>query len=446
MGAVSLGRPLAVDRSAGTLTRSLPHAGWPLTVYFGGYVVLWAIGISHFAAPLLVAPMVAWMLMTGRARIPRPLGLYILFLVLMLGSLLMLEERQNLISFSYRAATYIAGGVFVMYAYNLPSGRATTRRLADLLAWFWIVIVVLGILALVLPADGFQSPVEMILPARLRANPFIRELVHPGFAQVQIFLGYPVPRPKAPFVYTNNWGASFALLTPLFIAQWLRASSPRRRLLARLLMVAAILPVVVSLNRGLWISLGIGLLYASVRFAARGQVRSLRTIVVLFLVVGLVAWLSPLRGLLADRFETGHSNDSRLTLYAEVLERIDESPLLGFGAPRDTNEADRNIPPVGTQGQFWMVLFSHGIPAAALFVGWFVLAFWRTRRGATPLQFWTNVSLLIACIQLPFYGMLPTQLMIVMVIAAIALRERRSDTIAADEDDTADAALAPVGT
>ncbi len=41
--------------------------------------------------------------------------------------------------------------------------------------------------------------------------------VHPRFADVQDILGYPVSRPSAPFIYTNDWGGNFALLIPFVI-------------------------------------------------------------------------------------------------------------------------------------------------------------------------------------------------------------------------------------
>jgi hypothetical protein len=48
--------------------------------------------------------------------------------------------------------------------------------------------------------------------------------------------------------------------------------------------------------------------------------------------------LSPLGGVGASRKETPHSNAERGSLYAQVLEELKESPVVGFGAPRATDD------------------------------------------------------------------------------------------------------------
>ncbi|MGH3921636.1 MAG: O-antigen ligase family protein [Pseudonocardiaceae bacterium] len=410
-------------RSPTTAATETLRPGWPLALYFGGYLILWAAGVAQLAAPLLAVPMVAWLLMSGRIRLPRGFGLYLLFLGWMLASALIpLAKGWSLLGFAYHATMYITGAVFLVYAYNLPGGRDTTRRIADLLALLWIVVALCGLFGPVLPSEGFPSLVERVLPRSLLTDDYIQELVHPRFAEVSSFLGYPVPRPAAPFPYTNTWGASLALLSPFFVVRWLGSQSPLRRHWGKVLMLAAIVPVVVSLNRGMWLSLGLSLLYTLERMARRGGIRRLQGALVLVIVVGLAVWLSPLSALVGERIRTGHSNEGRLSQYEEVIDRIGGSPLLGYGSPRPTETAGRDVPLVGSLGQFWLVLFSHGIPAAVLFTGWIATMFWRTRSGGEPIQFSGHVTLLIAGIQLPYYVMLPTELMIVMVAAALALR------------------------
>jgi O-antigen ligase len=415
--------PSRPGRSAVPRSALLP-AAWPLAVYFVGYPLLWALGIANFAAPLLALPMAAWLVRQRAVRMPRGFGLWLLFLAWMLASALMLDARFGAyLAFAFRAASYASVTVFFLYVYNLPRG-VTSARLADGLAALWVLVVALGLAALALPPNGFPSFIELVAPRGLLNNQFVFDLVHPRFAQVQVFLGYPVPRPAAPFVYTNNWGSSYALLLPLFLTRWLQGPSPVRRGLAKPLLAVSAIPVIVSLNRGLWLSIAVMALYAAARFARAGRVRALQAIVLMFALIAVLTVFTPLGSLVSDRLETGHSNESRLTLYTEVLARIGESPLLGFGGPQDTELINRNIPPVGTQGQFWMVLFSQGFIGAALFVAWLVLAFVRTVGVRTPAGFWCNIALLVALFQLPFYGMLPTQLHVVFVVAAIALRER----------------------
>ena len=78
---------------------------------------------------------------------------------------------------------------------------------------------------------------------------------------------------------------------------------------------------------------------------------------------------------------------------------------------------------MGTQGQFWLILVSSGYPAVVFFVAWFAYLFWRSARGGSPVRFWVHVMVLIAIVQLPYYGMLPAELQIVMIGAALAFRE-----------------------
>ena len=87
----------------------------------------------------------------------------------------------------------------------------------------------------------------------------MQSLVHPAAAQLMDVLGHPSPRPAAPWGYTNTWGNNFCLLVVWFVvaAFGFREANRRNRLLATALLVASIAPVVYSLNRGLWIGLGV---------------------------------------------------------------------------------------------------------------------------------------------------------------------------------------------
>jgi hypothetical protein len=95
---------------------------------------------------------------------------------------------------------------------------------------------------------------------------------------------------------------------------------------------------------------------------------------------------------------------------------------LGYGSPRPS-EVDPSLPQVGTHGQLWLVMYSHGFPGLAFYLGWFAWCFWLTRRGRTRLAFWCNVVVFISLVQLPYYAQLPAQIQVTMVAAALALRE-----------------------
>ncbi|MDP8977945.1 MAG: hypothetical protein M3N17_05140 [Actinomycetota bacterium] len=401
---------------------ALAPPGWPLAIFFGGYVALWALGVSNFVLPVLAVPMLARLSRRAHVGIPPGAGLYALFVAWVLASAVVLEQPSDFAVFAYRASLYVAAGVVFVYVYNLPRRVVPPVRVARWVALLWIAAAVLGCAAIVAPTASFTSPVELVVPAGLAGNEWVYELVHPHLSEPSNFLGYDVGRPAAPFVYTNNWGSVVALSTPFLLLGWLREPGPRRLAGIGLLAVAAV-PIVYSLNRGLWVSLAVGLVYAGVRLAAARRFGALLGLAGAVVAAGLLLALSPLGDVVADRLATPHSNEDRLSLYSETGARVREAPLLGYGTPRDS-ATRTGLPSVGTQGQLWMVLFSHGVPGLMLFVGWLLCALWRTRHVGDPWAFWCHVTLLIALVQLPVYGFLPTSLAIVAVAAGLGARER----------------------
>jgi hypothetical protein len=381
----------------------------------------WAMGLSAFVWPIFAVPM-ALSLLRGHVRAPRGFGVWLLFLLWVLGSATQLGEASRGITFGYRVAIYLAATTIFLYVYNASREALPDRRVILALALFWMVVAAGGFLGLVAPRFEFTSPVEALLPGGLARNQFLHQLVHPAAAQVQDIFGYDTARPKAPFEYTNVWGAVFALTMPFVILAWSVTRSQLWRWAIRVCLVAAVVPVAASLNRGLWLSLGLGLVYAAARMAAAGRVRPLLGLLIgLAIAVGVVL-ASPLGNLIEARFETSHSVRGRGTLYSEATEGALQSPLLGFGAPRPS-ESDPSLPEVGTHGQLWLVMYSHGFPGLAFYLGWFGWCFWMTRKGRSRLAFWCNVVVFISLVQLPYYAQLPAQIQVTMVAAALALRD-----------------------
>ena len=406
--------------------RSMVGLAWPFWVLFIAFPLWWALGFAPFLWPAVAIPVAAAILMRGWTKAPRGFGVWLMFLVWMLASGTQLAEAEQWIFFTYRLTIYLSATLLFLYVFNAPREELPSSRITAMLTVFWGYAVLGGFLALAFPDASFTSVAERLLPPGVVANPFVFELVHPELAQVHEFLGYPIPRPKAPFVYTNEWGAIMALLTPFVLATWRTVTRPSLRLLLGILLLASIVPIVVSVNRGLWLSLGLGLSYAAVRLAVRGRVRALQALVGFMVLSGIVILTTPLAGVVSDRLATPHSNVTRGSLYVEAAENVLDSPLLGFGAPRPS-ERNPNSPPVGTHGQFWLVLYSHGIPGMVLFVGWLVYAFWQAQRRRSPLHLWMSVVLLIALVQLPYYGMLPVPIHLVMLATALSWREASAE-------------------
>ncbi|HEV7862492.1 MAG TPA: hypothetical protein VGR20_07315, partial [Acidimicrobiia bacterium] len=67
--------------------------------------------------------------------------------------------------------------------------------------------------------------------------------------------------------------------------------------------------------------------------------------------------------------------------------------------------------------------FSHGFPGAIFFVGFYAYGTWRTRRARTNAGLWCHIVLLLAVIQMPFYGLLHMQVHILAIAFALASRE-----------------------
>lgn len=418
LGGCGEGVPAAA-RTRRLRTVALPY-DWPLAALLVGFPVWWALGVGQFVWPVLAVPMAARLVVDGRLRVPRVFEAWLLFVVWVVVSFAGLEPGGFPFAYLWRLASYLGMTVVFVYVFASPRRLLPSHRVVALLTAFWAIVVAGGWLGVLVPNGQFTSVVERMLPG-LSANAFFHDLVHPRFAQVQDFLGYPVGRPAAPFVFTNDWGSNVGLLTPFAIVTVLRARSRRRRRVVGVLLAASVVPMLVSLNRGLWLSLGAGLLFAGARFAMRGNPRVLRVVLAFVALLVVLLTVTPLRGVVDDRLRTPHSNAGREALYSRSLDLARESPIIGHGGPRAVS-GPRILPAIGTQGHLWLVLVAQGFVGTAFFL-WFLLgATWRLRRGSA-LAAWCQVVLVIAVIQLPFYDMVPVSLTVVVIAAALGLRE-----------------------
>jgi O-antigen ligase len=386
--------------------------------------VFWLFGAGAIVWPLLAVPMAARLLQRGRVvRVPRGFGWWLLFLVWMCLSFIALSGELPL-AFMWRAASYFSATVTFIYVYNTPRERLPSARVVSLLAGFWIVTVAGGWLGVILPNGQITTPVERLLPTSLVSHEFVRILVHPIFAQVQEVLGYPLGRPTAPFLYTNDWGGVYALTIPFFILGWLQSGRAARRTMALLLLAASLVPALLSLNRGLWVSLLIALLFGASRSGDVGRLARRSLVAIVLVGLALIAF-TPLKSVVEGRAEHQHSNEGREFLYVETVKAVTKSPIIGYGGPLPYG-GPKIIPNMGTQGQFWLVLFSQGVPGAFFFVAFLVKMTRATRRGPV-VTFWCHVTLTIALVQIFVYDMIPVQLHLIMVVAALGCREAQAD-------------------
>jgi len=381
----------------------------------------WAIGAASFIWIVAAVPMLIRLLRRWPIQAPRCFGLWMLFVVWMLMSVTQVEGTRY-ISFGYRALLYLAVSVMFLYVYNLTEDELPRAKVLKLATLYFIYAVIGGYLGLLLGETGFTSLTERLLPGAILENEFARTLVHPTFAQEQDFLGFALPRPVAPFTFTNEWGSAMAFLVPMVLAGW-GTLTRRWNAAALIAMAAGAVPVILSVNRGLWVGVGVGVVYGAALLAKRGNARYLKGLVLGALVVGGLILIPPVNNIVVGRLESPHSNNARLTLYSQVVEQIDESPWFGYGAPR-ANEENPNLPAVGTHGQFWTVLFSHGIPGALLYVGFSLSLAFRTLRDKDATATWLHVVTAIVPILMWFYELLTPPTFIIMMAGAIALRPR----------------------
>ncbi|MEU6206843.1 O-antigen ligase family protein [Micromonospora musae] len=400
---------------------------WPLAMMFGLVPLWWLTGFFYLGWPLFGALLLALLLTRGRVPLPPASGSWLLFLALVAASATQVQSAGSVLTFGLRLAFYVTALVVGVYVYAAARERADLVRVLTPLTAFWFALVVLGWLAVLAPRLAMATPVEVLLPGGVANTPFIQDMVHLSTAEYSARSLNPIYRPAAPFPYTNNYGSAYAMTLPCVVAFTMLR---RRGLLRVALLVSLPLslpPAFLTLNRAMFLSLGVGLAVLGVRASLRGNVRVAASLVGVVVIGAIAALFIPIADLINRRVESSDTNADRLSLYLEVLRRLRDSPWLGYGAPVnvDTVSADA---PIGTQGQFWMVLFSHGVPALLCFLAWFVAAALICGRATSAAGQWLAVVPVVCLVQIPFYGMANPNLAVaffaVAFAMALSMRER----------------------
>ncbi|MFH5824416.1 O-antigen ligase family protein [Georgenia sp. AZ-5] len=352
-------------------------------------------------------------------RVPRGFGVWLLFLVWMVLSATQLDSGERSIGFVYRALLYVSATVAFLYAYN---ARALTMRyVSGVLTVFWLTAVVGGYVGIITPLLTVHTPLSYIVPDALQANDLVREMVVRRVTQFEPASWAPLdPRPSAPFLYTNNWGNAYSLLLPFVIVHLRHVRGHRRFWPLALCLPVSFLPAFLTLNRGMFLALGVGAAYLTLR-ALLGRNRTmLLTLAALGGVAAVALAVLPVADRLEERVTVSSTTEDRLTLYAETIDRALSSPLLGYGAPRPSENPF--LDSVGTQGQFWMVLFAHGFVGAVLFMSWLLMLIRGSLRHSDVDALALSAVLVMAALEVLYYGILATGMVLVMVAGAMALR------------------------
>jgi hypothetical protein len=422
--------------------------GWPLSVLYLGFPVWWALGLAQVIFFAMALAMAVILRRQGPLRVPRGFAPWLLFLVWMLAGAILFRATApgtvpgggigRLANFAVWAGWYVAITIAMLYVAN-TARTVSTQRIVRLLGWMFVVTTSFGVLAVLAPTLEFESPMELVLPHSVVSTNFVRTLIHPSLSSTSDFLGYVQPRPTAPFPYSNAWGNNLALYLPFFVLAWFGRDAGWRRKVGPFVLIAAVFPIIFSLNRGLWISLALAAVYAAVRLAVNGRVRALQALVAALLVGGIAFASSPLYDTLVLRVETPHSNDRRAgTAETVVSTAAHGSPFVGYGTTRTMQGSFSSLaggeteschqcaaPPLGTQGFMWRLVLTTGFGGTVLCLSFFVLQFLRRARGPAPLDVTTCTVLLVAVLCFFVYDSLGSAMFTALI--AVGLMARADD-------------------
>jgi hypothetical protein len=387
------------------------HPAWPITALLVGYPIWWGLGLADFIWVLLIPPMVlqmvSWHLSGRRIRVPPGFGLWLLFLIIVVVGIATIgltapgtiasPVSHRVLAYANRTADYGGITVLLLYAGNLTESELSRRRLAWMLGLVGVYTVAGGLAGMVYPHLTFSSPLLHLLPKSVRGNPFIQASMEPGLSQVQNVLGSPGGRPKAPFDYTNIWGDCLTILLPYLFIGWWDNRDKRKQLIVLGVVLAAIAPLLYSLNRGAWIAVAFSVGYLAIRFALRGRRALLGGLCAVIAIVGLLVVATPLKSVITGRLHNGKSNNLRANLNSLAIKDGLTSPFIGYGDTRQEQGSPRSIAigpspkcpvcgqlEVGSTGQLWLLLVCDGFLGTALFLGFFCYGVWYYRRDRSP--------------------------------------------------------------
>ncbi len=396
---------------------------WPVLVAFAGFPLWWLLGLGDMAWPLFAAVMVYFLARFSKLKAPRGLGIWLLFMLWMLCSMIQIDEPIRIVGFFYRYGLYLAATVTFVYVYNARHSLSE-RRIFGILTIFWVVVVVGGYAGLAFPVFELKTPVAYLFPQVLLDNSYIHDM---AFRRLTQFNPNPhayviaAPRPSAPFLYANGWGNVYSLLTPVAIAYASMVRGERKFWPLVLALPISFIPAFLTLNRGMFLGLGVALVYVGIRAAMQGHGRIIMAVIGIAAIAAIAVQVLPVQERLDQRTAKVESIDDRSNLYIETWDRTLESPVFGYGAPRPSERQGQ--PSAGTQGQIWLVMFSHGIVGLALFLGSLLMLFLKTIRRTDVVGLVCNTIILVSLVEVFYYGILGAGLVIVMVAGALALRD-----------------------
>lgn len=424
--------------------------GWPLFGLLVLYPLWWALGLPSFIFAIAAVPMAFQLYRKGKVRVPPGFGIWMILLawVVLSGLMLDLVAPDTLapggfgryIGFGVRVVNYIGLTIIMLYVLNMDERELSRRRVVRMLGIMCLITVIGGYLGVFFPHLSFTSPLQGLLPHSVASDPFVARLMHVEMAQVQNILPGESgqPRPSAPFEYTNTWGENVCILLVWLTVGWVLMGSRLRRWAGVMVAVAAVVPIVQSLNRGLWVGLGIAAVYLALRLAWRGRFAPLGLLAGIIGLFAILVIATPLANLMTQRLENPHSNEVRASLNNGALRAAAMSPILGYGANRALIGSERSIAigksddcplcgnrEIGSDGQFWHLLVAQGWVGAICYNLFFLWNLWRFRHDHTAIGMAGGVVLVLVLFFQFLYGSLNSTLAYAMISVALLARNER---------------------
>jgi hypothetical protein len=418
---------------------------WPLATICLGLPAWWLLGFPSTILVVMVLPMLWQLRRKGGVLVPKGFGFWLLFLlVIAISSLTLLADAPGAVkgggfgriaSWAIFTSYYLAATVVMLWVGNLDEEELPARSVVRLIGFLYVVSTAGGWLGMLYPNLHLVSALELVLPHGLRSNTLVQDLSHPVTAQVQDFLGYSAARPAAPYPFTNAWGANTALYLPFFVVGWLTRGSGWRRPFGLVVLAASTVPIVYSLNRGMWVGIVFAVALATLRFTLMGKFGALLAVSAGTVVLALGVLATPLGGKIVERIQHPHSNSRRSDLADNTVRSALGSPVVGFGSTRPVQgnfvslaqgaSADCphcEVPPFGTHGQLYRLIFTTGFLGAGLYFTFFGLRLIRHARSRDPMVMAAWVAAAVCVLFTLYYNVLPHALYAVMAGLGLAWR------------------------
>jgi hypothetical protein len=410
------------------------------------YPVWWASGLTTFIYPLLAIPMAVQLHRRPVVRVPPGFGVWVLLIVVVVlasGALgeaapgtLATDGSGKYLAAAVRIVQYLSFTVIMLYVLSLDEQVLPRLRVIRLLGVMCLVTVIGGYAGMLFPDLSFTAPLRHLLPGPIASDPFVARLMQIEVAQVQDVLDdLGQPRPSAPFEFTNSWGENLCLLLVWLFVGCVVLGRGKLRIAAIALMAAAIVPVVYSLNRGLWIGIGIVVVYVSLRLAIRGRFTALGGVAAAVALSAVLVVATPLGSVFEERLDNGHSDDIRTTLSVAAVETAASSPLIGYGGNRPLLGSGRSIAigksvecpqcgnrEIGSNGMAWHLMISTGFVGVGLYNLFFLWNLWRFRRDDSAIGIAGSAVLILMLFFQTAYGAYDSAMAYALISVALLAR------------------------